>query len=169
VVRQQLALAVAGPRQEDILAARAQLTADESTLSLIERRVADTVLLAPSSGTILTRVLEPGAVVLPNSTVYALAVTDPVWIRTYVPETALGKVKPGMPVTVSTDTPGGRTYTAQVGFVSPTAEFTPRAVETPELRSSLVYRVRLIVQDADDGLRQGMPVTISLDEPGKVS
>jgi HlyD family secretion protein len=84
-----------------------------------------------------------------------------------VPETALGKVKPGMPVTVSTDTPGGRAYTAQVGFVSPTAEFTPRAVETPELRSSLVYRVRLIVQDADDGLRQGMPVTISLDEPGK--
>jgi HlyD family secretion protein len=167
VVRQQLALAVAGPRQEDILAARAQLAADESTLSLIERRVADTVLVAPSPGTILTRVLEPGAVVLPNSTVYALAVTDPVWIRTYVPETALGKVKPGMPVTVSTDTPGGRTYTAQVGFVSPTAEFTPRAVETPELRSSLVYRVRLIVQDADDGLRQGMPVTISLDEPGK--
>ena len=105
---------------------------------------------------------------LPNSTVYALAVTDPVWIRTYVPETALGKVKPGMPVTVSTDTPGSRTYTAQIGFVSPTAEFTPRAVETPELRSSLVYRVRLIVQDADDGLRQGMPVTISLDEPGKV-
>jgi HlyD family secretion protein len=167
VVRQQLALAVAGPRQEDILAARAQLAADESTLSLIERRVADTVLVAPSPGTILTRVLEPGAVVLPNSTVYALAVTDPVWIRTYVPETALGKVKPGMPVTVSTDTPGGRAYTAQVGFVSPTAEFTPRAVETPELRSSLVYRVRLIVQDADDGLRQGMPVTISLDEPGK--
>jgi HlyD family secretion protein len=167
VVRQQLALAVAGPRQDDILAARAQLAADESTLSLIERRVADTVLVAPSPGTILTRVLEPGAVVLPNSTVYALAVTDPVWIRTYVPETALGKVKPGMPVTVSTDTPGGRTYTAQVGFVSPTAEFTPRAVETPELRSSLVYRVRLIVQEADDGLRQGMPVTISLDEPGK--
>jgi HlyD family secretion protein len=167
VVRQQMALAVAGPRQEDILAARAQLTADESTLSLIERRVADTVLVAPSPGTILTRVLEPGAVVLPNSTVYALAVTDPVWIRTYVPETALGKVKPGMPVTVSTDTPGGRTYAAQVGFVSPTAEFTPRAVETPELRSSLVYRVRLIVQNADDGLRQGMPVTISLDESGK--
>jgi HlyD family secretion protein len=167
VVRQQLALAVAGPRQEDILAARAQLAADESTLSLIERRVADTVLVAPSPGTILTRVLEPGAVVLPNSTVYALTVTDPVWIRTFVPETALGKVKPGMPVTVSTDTPDSRTYTAQVGFVSPTAEFTPRAVETPELRSSLVYRVRLIVQDADDGLRQGMPVTISLDEPGK--
>ena len=167
VVRQQLALAVAGPREEDILAARAQLAADESTLSLIERRVADTVLVAPSPGTILTRVLEPGAVVLPNSTVYALAVTDPVWIRTYVPETALGKVRPGMPVTVSTDTAGSRTYTAQVGFVSPTAEFTPRAVETPELRSSLVYRVRLIVQDADDGLRQGMPVTISLDEPGK--
>jgi HlyD family secretion protein len=167
VVKQQLALAIAGPRQEDILAARAQLTADESTLSLIERRVTDTVLLAPSSGTILTRVLEPGAVVLPNSTVYALAVTDPVWIRTYVPETAMGKLKPGMPVTVSTDTPGGRTYTAQVGFISPTAEFTPRAVETLELRSSLVYRVRLIVKDADDGLRQGMPVTISLDSPGQ--
>ena len=116
MVRQQLALAVAGPRHEEILAARAQLTADEFTLSLIERRVADTVLLAPSSGTILTRVLEPGAVVLPNSTVYALAVTDPVWIRSYVAETAMGKVKPGMPVTVSTDTPGGQTYTAQVGY-----------------------------------------------------
>src|SRR5690349_11891151 len=82
VVRQQLALALAGPRQEDISAARAQVEADKGALSLVERRVADTVLQAPGAGTILTRVLEPGAIVLPGSTVYALAITDPVWIRT---------------------------------------------------------------------------------------
>ncbi|WP_157619415.1 efflux RND transporter periplasmic adaptor subunit [Skermanella stibiiresistens] len=165
VTRQQLALAVAGPRTEDIAAAKAQLAADQSTLSLIERRVADTVLYAPSAGTILTRVLEPGAIVLPGSAVYALSIDDPVWIRGFVPETALGRVKPGMMVSISTDMPGGRTYRGKVGFVSPTAEFTPRAVETPELRSSLVYRIRLTVEDADDGLRQGMPVTIKLDGP----
>jgi HlyD family secretion protein len=82
-------------------------------------------------------------------------------VRAYVDESSLGKVVPGAKLTVITDT-SDRRYTGQVGFVSPRAEFTPKSVETPELRTDLVYRLRIVITDADDGLRQGMPVTITL-------
>ncbi len=163
--RQQLALAIAGPRKEDIAAARAQLRADEAALDLVRRRLADTVLAAPGDGTVLTRVLEPGAIILPGSTVYTLSITDPVWLRTYVPEPMLGRIKPGMTVAIATDSAPGKTLHGRIGFIAPIAEFTPRAVETPDLRAGLVYRVRVIADDPDDVLRQGMPVTITADPP----
>ena len=72
-----------------------------------------------------------------------------------------------MKVAVTTDAAAGREYTGQIGFVSPTAEFTPKTVETSELRTALVYRLRIVVNDPDGGLRQGMPVTVSVKLPGK--
>jgi HlyD family secretion protein len=84
-------------------------------------------------------------------------------VRVYVPEPYLGKVRPGMPATVLTDTPGGESFRGRVGFVSPVAEFTPKTVQTPELRTDLVYRVRVVVEDPGRALRQGMPVTVKLD------
>ncbi|MCC6469659.1 MAG: efflux RND transporter periplasmic adaptor subunit [Alphaproteobacteria bacterium] len=160
--RETLALAVAGPRREEIEQARAQLRAEEATLDLARNRHKHTTLTAPSQGIVLTRVHEPGAVVLPNSTIYTVALTDKVWIRTYVPETLLGAVKPGMPVEVLTDSRPGQAYQGWVGYISPTAEFTPKTVETPELRTQLVYRLRVHVTTPDAALRQGMPVTIRL-------
>ncbi|MCC7046018.1 MAG: efflux RND transporter periplasmic adaptor subunit [Alphaproteobacteria bacterium] len=160
--RETLALAVAGPRREEIEQARAQLRAEEATLDLARNRYKHTTLTAPSQGIVLTRVHEPGAVVLPNSTIYTVALTDKVWIRTYVPETLLGAVKPGMPVEVQTDSRPGQAYQGWVGYIAPTAEFTPKTVETPELRTQLVYRLRVHVSNPDAALRQGMPVTIRL-------
>jgi HlyD family secretion protein len=93
--------------------------------------------------------------------VYTLSLVDTVYVRAYVDEARLGKVIPGAKLLVTTDT-SARQYTGQVGFVSPRAEFTPKSVETPELRTDLVYRLRIVITDADDGLRQGMPVTIML-------
>lgn len=159
--REALALQEKGFRSEDIAVAKAQLDGEQGTLDLMRRRLADAELMAPSNGQIMTRVREPGAMVLPGATVLTLALTEPMQVRTWVPETALGKVVPGTKAEITTDGTG-KIYHGQVGFVSPVAEFTPKTVETPELRTSLVYRVRVIVADPDDGLRQGMPVTVKL-------
>jgi HlyD family secretion protein len=91
--------------------------------------------------------------------VYAIALTDRVYVRAYVDESRLGVVAPGAQVTICTDS-SEHTYTGQIGFVSQQAEFTPKIVQTPELRTDLVYRLRIVVTDADEQLRQGMPVTI---------
>lgn len=160
--REALALQEKGFRVEEITAGRAQLEAEQATLDLMRRRLGDAVLTSPSDGTIMTRVREPGSMMMPGATVATLALTDPMQIRTWVPETALGKVVPGAVAEIVTDSQPGRIYHGQVGFISPVAEFTPKSVETQALRTSLVYRVRIIVADPDDHLRQGMPVTVRL-------
>ncbi|HXQ53024.1 MAG TPA: secretion protein HlyD [Stellaceae bacterium] len=159
--QQALKLAELGPRQEDIDTARAQLSLERANVEVAERNLDDAELIAPSAGTITTRVHEPGAIVASGETVYALTLDNPVWVRAYVGEPDLGSVHPGMIAAVTTDLAGGRTYRGTVGFMSPVAEFTPKSVETRELRTDLVYRLRVIVEDADDGLRQGMPVTVT--------
>ncbi|SDF92008.1 HlyD family secretion protein [Limimonas halophila] len=165
--RAELDLAVEGPRTEKIAAARAQVAFNEATLRLARERLDNTTLTAPEAGTVLTRVREPGATVGPTATVMTLALREPMRVRTYVSETNLGQVEPGMPVAITTDSFPDKVYEGHVGFISPTAEFTPKTVQTPELRTSLVYRVRVIVDNPDAGLRQGMPVTIELRAEGE--
>lgn len=158
--REALALQEKGFRSEDIAVAKAQMQSEQATLDLMRRRLADAELTAPADAMVMTRVREPGSMVLPGATVLTLALLDPMQVRTWVPEPALGRVVPGTPAEIATD--GGHVYHGQVGFVSPVAEFTPKTVETAELRTSLVYRVRIIVIDPDLALRQGMPVTVRL-------
>lgn len=159
-------LIVIGPRKEDIAAGQAQFNAARAQLQITQRRLKDAVLLAPHDGVILTRAREVGAIVTAGETVVTLTLSSPLWVRTYVGEPDLGNVQPGMPVQVATDTPGGRLYAGKVGYISPTAEFTPKTVETRQLRTSLVYRVRIVVLDPDGSLRQGMPVSVTLNLPG---
>ncbi len=156
--QETLKLAEVGPRREDIDAAKAQLEAENAALAQAERRLADAELTAPAVGVVLTRVREPGAIVTAGETVYAVTIISPVWVRTYVAEPDLGRIRPGLSVEVRTD--GGRSYRGQIGFISPVAEFTPKSVETRELRTSLVYRLRVVVEGDTAGLLQGMPVTI---------
>jgi HlyD family secretion protein len=163
--QETLRLAEIGPRQEDIDAARAVLGQQEAMLVQSERRLADSELVSPSAGTILTRARERGAIVQPGETVFSLTLASPVWVRTYVNERDLGLIRPDMPAQVTTDSDPGRPYSARIGFISPTAEFTPKTVETRELRTDLVYRLRVVVDNPDGGLRQGMPVTVTLDLP----
>ena len=158
-----LQLAVIGPRQEDIDAARAMLGQQEAMLVQSQRRLADADLVAPAEGIILTRARERGAIVQAGETVFTLTLARPVWVRTYVNERDLGLVRPDMPARVTTDSEPGRAFPARVGFISPTAEFTPKTVETRELRTNLVYRLRVLVDKPDGGLRQGMPVTVAFD------
>jgi HlyD family secretion protein len=163
--KQALRLAEIGPRREDIDAARAQLRAEEASLIQSQRRLEDCDLIAPGAGVILTRARERGAIVMPGETVFTLTLTSPVWARTYVNETDLARVGPDMPALVRTDSTPAKVYQGHVGFISPTAEFTPKTVETRELRTDLVYRLRIVIDNADGGLRQGMPVTVILGQP----
>jgi HlyD family secretion protein len=164
VAQTQAALteAVNGPRIEDIDIARAQLHESEAALELAQTQLARTTLKSPCDGIVMTRVIEPGTVVLPNSAVYSVAITGEVWVRAFVPEPMLARVAPDTEVRVFTDGRPNQPYTGRIGYVAPAAEFTPKTVETPELRTQLVYRLRVRVTDPDIGIRQGQPVTLRL-------
>jgi HlyD family secretion protein len=163
--RQALRLMEIGPRKEDIDTARAQLAEKEALVQTSLRQLADAELVAPSAGIVLSRVREKGAIVNAGETVYVLSLTSPVWVRTYVAETELPRIKPGMAVEVKTDAAGLPALKGRIGFISTTAEFTPKTVETRELRTALVYRLRIVVEDPDGKLRQGMPMTVSVLKP----
>ena len=163
---QALRLAVIGPRKEDIAAAQATLRADEAALALAGKKLADTRLYAPANGVIQNRILEPGDMASPQTPVFTLALDNPVWARVYLPEPEMGKVATGMHAWIESDSFPGQRFKAWVGFISPVAEFTPKNVETTQLRSQLVYRVRVYACNPDHRLRLGMPVTVILPLTG---
>lgn len=162
VAEAALNLAREGFRAEDVDAGRAALAAAEARLRTAETRLADATLKAPSAGVVLARVREPGAIVQPGETTLTLALDRPLWVRAYVQGEDLARVAPGAEAEVWTDAAPDRRYRGQVGFVSPTAEFTPRTVQTENLRSGLVYQVRIIVAEPDALLRQGMPASVGI-------
>jgi HlyD family secretion protein len=151
-----------GPRAEEIAEADAALKGALANLAAAQTALSDSELLAPSDGVVLSRVRERGAIVGAGDIVYVLSLQKPIWARVYVSESLLGRVHPGMQVSVFTDGRPEQPYRGRIGFISPVAEFTPKSVETPELRTDLVYRVRVIIDGEGDGLRQDMPVTVRL-------
>ena len=157
--QEQLDMLLSGYREEEVLAQAA------AALELAEIRLRDALLTAPQDGIVLTRAREAGAIVQAGQTVYTLSLVDPVWLRVYVDEPQLGRIKPGMAVRVRVDAVPDKEFSGRVGFISPAAEFTPKSVETMEVRTSLVYRLRVQVDDPDNVMRQGMPVTVTLVEP----
>ena len=165
VNRKALQLALIGPRQEDIAQAEAVLDGERAQVALLEQELADAQLRAPLDAVVRSRVAEPGDMASPQKTAFTLAITDPKWVRAYVSESDLGRVRAGMPATVAVDSFPGKRFAGWVGFISPEAEFTPKTVQTQELRSSLVYEIRVFVKDPDDALRLGMPATVYLS-PG---
>jgi HlyD family secretion protein len=168
VNQKALELALAGPRKEEIAEAEAKLRVNQAQRAYLKQQLADTDLYAPTDAVVRTRILEPGEMSSPQRPVFALAIIDPKWVRAYVSEPDLGKVRKGMTASVTVDSFPGRRFDGWVGFISPVAEFTPKTVQTDELRTSLVYEVRVWVKDPKDELRLGMPATVSLplDQPG---
>jgi HlyD family secretion protein len=157
-----LDLEVAGPRKEDVAQGEAQLGAETAHLALLEQQLADAALKAPVDAVVRSRLMEPGEMASPQKPVFTLAELDPKWVRAYVAESDLGKIHPGETATVTVDSFSNRTFDGWIGFISPVAEFTPKTVETEQLRTSLVYEVRVFVKDAADELRLGMPATVHL-------
>ena len=156
---QMLSLQRVGARREDIAAAEAQHAVALAQRDKASTDLRDATILAPDAGTILTRAREPGAIALAGETVFVLTIDRPMRVRAYVAEDDLSRISPGMAVRVSVDG-NSKVYHGTIGFISPTAEFTPKTVQTESLRTELVYRLRVIVTDPDEGLRQGQPVTV---------
>ena len=158
-----LALMREGYRKEDIEAAEAAYEAASARFAAAENALSDTELRSPAEGTILTRVTEPGTVVGAGQVVYALALERPIQVRAYIPEPQLGRVRVGMPAQIVTDS-SPAPIEGTLTFISPTAEFTPKQVQTEDLRTDLVYRARILVEDDRDGrLKNGMPVTVLME------
>jgi len=168
-----------GVSQEDVDNATASrdeliatLRAAEASVEVARDNLQYTQVYAPIDGTILTRIREPGTVVKPADPVFTLSIASPVWIRAFIDEPHLGDIYYGMEAEIATDTIALPTYKGYVGFISPVAEFTPKTVQTTELRTDLVYRLRVYAENADRYLKQGMPVTVKLklkkrdDRPG---
>lgn len=156
-----------GSRSEDVARAVAERQVAEAQRDAAALKLKDATLVSPDAGTVLTRVVEPGTMVAAGTPVISLSLDRPVRVRAYVTEPDLGKVAPGTKVLVHTDSRPDEPYPGTVGFVSPRAEFTPKQVETQDLRTDLVYRVRIVVDEPDRALRQGMPVTVRLAEGEK--
>lgn len=151
-----------GYEKEDILGAKAQLDSLLSQRNQSQIHLDDTTLYAPSNGTLLTRVYEVGSIVNPSQVVVELAKEDEYWVRSYMSEKYLGRINAGMKAFVHTDS--GKTYEGVVSFISPLAEFTPKSVQTEDLRTDLVYRFRIVLNSYDAMIKQGMPVTIEFPE-----
>lgn len=153
-----------GYQIEDIEVAKAQLESlkaqEEEALIHLE----DTKLFSVSDGTILTRAKEKGSIVDTGTPIFEIALTNEYWIRTYIDEKYLGLIQPNMKAKIYTDSKPDKAYNARVSFISAQAEFTPKNVQTQELRTQLVYRVRLVIENPDKYIRQGMPVTIQYED-----
>ncbi len=163
-VRQKaLNLAMEGPRKEEIAEANSRLQAARAAFELLNIRMADMTLKAPSDGVIQNRILEPGEMAGPTRPVFTLALNHPKWVRAYVSGADLGRITQGMAARVLSDSFTHQPFKGWIGFISPTAEFTPKNVETTELRTKLVYEVRVFTDDPQNRLRLGMPVTVTLD------
>ena len=130
---------------------------------MLQRQLRDAELVSPTDGVIRSRLMEPGELATPQRPVFSIAIAHPKWVRAYVSESDLGRVNVGMRASVSIDSAPDHAIDGSVGFISSTAEFTPKTVQTEELRTSLVYEVRVFVEDKQNILRLGMPATVRID------
>lgn len=155
---QQFTLVRKGPRPEDIAQARARLEQAQQALALSQTQLGYATLLAPISGVILSKNIEPLEYVAPGTSVVTLADLGQVWLRAYVEESDLGRVKVGQKAFVTSDTFPGKRYEGRVSFIASEAEFTPKSVQTRKERAKLVYRIKIDIPNPAMELKAGMPV-----------
>ncbi|TAM80355.1 MAG: HlyD family efflux transporter periplasmic adaptor subunit [Acidobacteria bacterium] len=154
---QRYTLVKIGPRREDIEQARARLDQARESLALSETRLGYATLVSPMSGMVLSKSIEPGEYVSGGTPIVAVADLVNVWLRAYMNETDLGRVKLGQPVSVTTDTYPGKVYDGRISFISSQAEFTPKSVQTEKVRVKLVYRIKVDIKNPNMELKPGMP------------
>ena len=150
-----------GYRDEDIKIQESNLKSLEIQAEKLKIDLNDSIIKAPVDGVILTRFKEIGAITNAGESILEIAKTDEFWVRAYIDEKNLGNIKPGLKMSIQTDS-RSENYEGVIGFISPVAEFTPKNIETQELRADLVYSFRVIVKNPDDKIRQGMPVTLKI-------
>ena len=150
-------LVQAGPRSEDIAQGRARVEQARAAVALAETQVENTRLVSPLTGVVLSQNIEPGEYVSPGTPVVTVADTAHVWVRAYVNQTDLGRVRLGQKIAVHTDTFPDKSYEGTVGFIASEAEFTPKTVQTTKERVKLVFRIKIDLANPNDELKPGMP------------
>ena len=156
-VAQQLSLVAEGPRKEEIDLAAARVEQANQLLKLAQTRLAYAQITAPVDGVVLSKNIEAGEYVSPGTPVVTIADLNQVWLKAYIAETDLGKVKLGQKVAVTTDTYPQKSYNGYIGFIASEAEFTPKSIQTAEERVKLVYRIKIMVGNSAHELKPGMP------------
>ena len=163
--RQTVALLQEGPRRETIAAARARVRQASEAVAALRTRLADATLVSPLSGVVIAEHIEPGEHVAAGMPVVTIADLDRVWMRGYIDETDLGRIRVGQRVSVSTDTFPGKTYPGVITHIADQAEFTPKSVQTEEERVKLVYRIKIEIPNRSHELKPGMPADATLAVP----
>jgi len=154
--RAQLDKLVAGPRRQEIEAARAQRASAEAMVAAVEQQIIDATVLAPSDGVVTIRIAEPGEVLPPGATIAVLTDLARPWLTVWIDEPSLSRVTLGQSVTVRVDG-SDQSFEGTVSFISPVAEFTPKNVQTPDERAKLVFRVKVRLDNTDGIFKPGMP------------
>lgn len=154
---QQLSLIVEGPRQEEVNLAAARVEQAKQMLKLAQTRLSYAQVESPINGVVVSKNIEVGEYVSPGTPVVTIGELDQVWLKAYIAETDLGKVKLGQKVTVTTDTYPNKIYNGTIGFIASEAEFTPKSIQTAEERVKLVYRVKIMIANTARELKPGMP------------
>jgi HlyD family secretion protein len=155
--RQRLSLVREGPRRETLAQARARVEAAEAALALYRQQKAETEIFAPFDGVVLSTSAEPAAYLTPGMPVLTVAQIGRVWLRGFISETDLGRIRLGQPARVSTDAFPGKAYPGRISYISSSAEFTPKTVQTFEERVNLMYRIKIDLANPDGELKPGMP------------
>jgi HlyD family secretion protein len=161
--RQALILLRKGARRERIDEARARLKGAQARVASAKERLGYAVLLAPSSGVVLSKSVEPGEQVAPGTPVVTIGDLEQCWLKGYIPETELGKVKLGQRARVTTDSYPGKAFEGRISFISSEAEFTPKNVQTEKERVKLVYRIKISLTNPQMELKPGMPADAVID------
>ena len=155
--REKVALLEAGPRPDAVAAARSQVAAARAALALARARLVETRLDSPLTGIVLRKSLEVGETATPGVPILTLMDPDDLWLRAYVSETDLGRVRLGQGATLTVDAYPSRTFSGVVSEIASEAEFTPKNVQTKKERVNLVYRMKIAVRNTGGVLKPGMP------------
>ena len=159
---EHLQLVREGPRAEDIAQGRARVEQARAAVAFAETQLDNTRLVSPLTGVVLSHNIEPGEYVSPGTPVVTVADLAHVWVRAYLNQTDLGRVRHGQQVAVHTDTFPGKTYEGTIGFIASEAEFTPKTVQTPTERVKLVFRLKIDLANPQDELKPGMPADVMI-------
>lgn len=157
-----LVLLEKGARKEDRTAAKAQVDVTKANLDLMQYKIAQSQLRSPVNALVRARLQEVGDMTTAQKTVYTLALTNPKWVRVYANEADLSEIKIGSTAQVIRDSKPSQPIQGTIGYISSVAEFTPKTVQTEDIRTTLVYEVRVYVQDPNDQLKMGQPVTVKM-------
>ncbi len=145
-------------KEQELAARRAEIDRSRAQAGISSAQLDDTTVYTPIDGVVLVKAAEPGEVLAAGTTIVSIGDLEHPWLRAYINETDLGRVKLGQKVRLTTDSFRGKIYAGQISFISSDAEFTPKQIQTKEERVKLVYRIKVDVDNRSHELKSNMPV-----------